>query len=485
VTRRSFRIDIRVRLLAAWIVIIAAVTLMPFDFARPMNVRLLLYDRYQRDPLDFVGNVLLFAPFGALLWQSISDGGRYAMAYCLLAGFGFSIAVECAQVLLPTRDSSLFDVAANTLGTMVGASLRLSSATIRSRIERIRELPTATLVTALGLLIIATICVSGWLQRQTGLGTWDAGYPLAVGNEPTGDRPWRGHVVRLNIWDRAVDAGLVAEFAAGQDVTPPGAPLAGYNFEGLAPYIDRSGQAPGLSLFVRPTSGQTVRDGRLDAAWLQTAGPADLLVRRFVEANAFTIRVVCASDSSLQRGPARIVSISPNPVLRNFTIGQQGAGLVVRLRTAVTGPNGTEPELLVPDIFAGTQTRDLLVTYDGSTLLATAAGARTIGRLALTPGSVAARAVVPLSRFSAEQEPIFAALYMAGIFMLPGAVVAFMAKTAQRRLLLALAATLAIAVPLEWTIASVSGRGYQPVNVAHMELIGTVVVFAVATLLEP
>ena len=41
----------------------------------------------------------------------------------VMLGAGISIAIELLQVFLPTRDSSLTDVAANVLGTYVGIRL--------------------------------------------------------------------------------------------------------------------------------------------------------------------------------------------------------------------------------------------------------------------------------------------------------------------------------------------------------------------------
>lgn len=55
-----------------------------------------------------------------------------------------------------------------------------------------------------------------------------------------------------------------------------------------------------------------------------------------------------------QDGPARIMTLSTDPQRRNLTIGQQGADLIVRLRTPASDLNGTvdgEPVARVPDVF--------------------------------------------------------------------------------------------------------------------------------------
>jgi hypothetical protein len=56
--------------------------------------------------------------------------------------------------------------------------------------------------------------------------------------------------------------------------------------------------------------------------------------------------------SAGQRGPARILSLSEDPLRRNLTVAQDRDALVVRLRTTASTPNGT-PEVRVPGVFAG------------------------------------------------------------------------------------------------------------------------------------
>lgn len=55
--------------------------------------------------------------------------------------------------------------------------------------------------------------------------------------------------------------------------------------------------------------------------------------------------------ASRQAGPARIVTLSPDPKSRNFTVGQDGDALILRLRTPWSTDNGT-PAVLVPRVFA-------------------------------------------------------------------------------------------------------------------------------------
>jgi len=56
--------------------------------------------------------------------------------------------------------------------------------------------------------------------------------------------------------------------------------------------------------------------------------------------NQLAIEVVLRSDKKTQQGPARIVTFSQDENLRNFTLGQDGSDLVLRLRINKRAPNG-------------------------------------------------------------------------------------------------------------------------------------------------
>ncbi len=65
---------------------------------------------------------------------------------------------------------------------------------------------------------------------------------------------------------------------------------------------------------------------------LHSAAPPVSLYRRLLSGKGLTIEVWLSSATANQGGPARIVSYSLNPGERNFTLGQQGNDLIMRLR---------------------------------------------------------------------------------------------------------------------------------------------------------
>jgi len=92
---------------------------------------------------DIVLNVILFLPFGALLFLHRAKGiaaSRSVLAPAFL-GMLFSVVIETTQCLLPTRTPSLVDVCTNTLGALLGAiaartSLRVVEQTTEEEARR-------------------------------------------------------------------------------------------------------------------------------------------------------------------------------------------------------------------------------------------------------------------------------------------------------------------------------------------------------------
>ena len=70
--------------------------------------------------LEFVANIALFAPLGVLLSLAWSRLPWWAVT---LVGAALSCVIELVQIALPTRFSTVSDVVANTLGTLIGVLL--------------------------------------------------------------------------------------------------------------------------------------------------------------------------------------------------------------------------------------------------------------------------------------------------------------------------------------------------------------------------
>jgi hypothetical protein len=102
------------------------------------------------------------------------------------------------------------------------------------------------------------------------------------------------------------------------------------------------------------------------------AGPC---IAQAVKASGeLSVEVVFRAATRDQSGPARIVTLSRDTGLRDFTIGQEKDRLVLRLRTPSSGANGTNPQVDIGDVDPGRE-QHVVVTYrDGEGLIVYADG---------------------------------------------------------------------------------------------------------------
>lgn len=99
--------------------------------------------------------------------------------------------------------------------------------------------------------------------------------------------------------------------------------------------------------FVEPTfaggftfSKQGIAYSKTAPQWVSTA----------IENNAFEVDLEVIPYNVGQIGPARIFTVSADNNSRNFTVGQSGRGLAIRLRTTESGPNG-RPTYKIQEVF--------------------------------------------------------------------------------------------------------------------------------------
>jgi hypothetical protein len=182
--------------------------------------------------------------------------------------------------------------------------------------------------------------------------TWDVNMRLALANEFTGDRSWRGTYHGVAIYDRAMTAAEIADhYAAGAVQHRAGLQVL-YRFdegEGIR-VSDVSGITPALDLRVQAPSATAWMEDGLEVrapVVIATAMPAERLTAAIRNSNAFTLEAWITPDAVDQVGPARIVTLSTDHGDRNFTLGQENHRYEMRFRTTTTSGNGL-PSLATP-----------------------------------------------------------------------------------------------------------------------------------------
>ncbi|MBM4131537.1 hypothetical protein FJ250_11025 [bacterium] len=311
------------RLLPLALALILVTTAMPVDLRAPTG-----WDG-AIEPLDLLLNLLLYLPLGLALW-------RWPRARLLLAAAALSTAIEISQGWNSDRHPSPGDVAANAAGAL------LAAAWVRRRRRAARPVDPERFAVgrrgliATGALLAGLVALGQAPAKSVTLADWDPQYALLLGNETTGDRPWRGTLESLAV--------LPARLSAGQLRAASRHPA---RVAGLACVTHTStALAGGPPVALEP---DLARDLALAA---QDAGGVAVVAR------------IVPTDIE-QKGPARILSFSAGARLRNLDLGQEERALVFRFRTPLTGSNGTRRPVETGDVLAAGRAVTVAAGYDG------------------------------------------------------------------------------------------------------------------------
>ncbi|MBD2535264.1 VanZ family protein [Nostoc flagelliforme FACHB-838] len=324
---------------------------------------------------DLVNNILLFIPLGfsyTAFSQNIKIKPINKFITLIIISAGLSLTVEVLQIFLPSRSPTPADIANNTLGGIVGIICfyiwhSQSFIYILSSVEnwKLSNSNKKIAILFLTYIVLSFLMILPW-KATTYLSNWTPIYPLLLGNEATGDKPWRGYISDLHIADRSVSKNQLSELFDSQDYLNifGDSLISSYQFTNKRDFQDNTRQLPellpqGQSSYLVDSQGVALSS----SYWLKTGTPTTLLNKRIRKNSQFTIITTVATADTNQIGPARIISISSGILRRNFTLGQRGNNLDLRIRTPITGENATDIKLSIPGIFAHTNTHNIVLTY--------------------------------------------------------------------------------------------------------------------------
>lgn len=365
------------------ILLVLLATLYPFNFFIPDSFSLPeIFANFNNASnfQDQVNNFLLFMPLGfaftRLLQKKRIKTGVQVFIVTLVSA-GLSLTVEVLQVFLPSRMPTPSDILNNSIGGFIGficfylwnsqSFKKIVAQVENSRASRsIKQI----VVFCIGYIFL-TLMISLLWQNTINLSNWDANYPLLIGNEQTRDRPWQGYMSEIYIADRAISRNEVAQGLADSNYfnNLGNSLIANYQFQGKCCYKEQTGQLPELLWQGQPSDAQEGKGIFLSSShWLQTATPVTTLSKRISKTSEFTLSTTLATNNLEQFGPARIISISGTSLRRNLTLAQQGNNLDFRLRTPITGENGADFTLNIPNIFTDTNPHHIIITYSKATI---------------------------------------------------------------------------------------------------------------------
>ena len=367
-----------------YLLYLAMLTLHPFTFSMShidalasSNRAYVLSYFFYIGVMDVLQNVILFIPLGILIRTLAENRSvrkhRYTAFKAVITGILISFTIEFMQLFLD-RSSAFFDIVANGFGTWIGYSVmsRGCKRFHRWRVRHQSRLKSGVRIAVVvyGVLFFVFSVQPLYLNR---FDNWDSAYPLLVGNELTGNRPWQGELFLLAIYGRALDARAIAglwksgsqpeTFQRRMELDP----IALYGFvEGSGDTVhDISSNEP-IHLFGAPVSwlnaGQGIRVK--GGAGLISIGSAKKIADACRATGGLTVEVWCRSADMSQSGPARIVSVSKSTDLRNFTLGQEGRDLLFRVRTPLTGPNASFVQLWAEEFFKDCGIHHVIAVFD-------------------------------------------------------------------------------------------------------------------------
>jgi glycopeptide antibiotics resistance protein len=388
---------------------------------------------------DFVANILLFVPFGfALAWRLERLLGWFAALWVtVFASFLFTFSIELTQVFMPSRTSSWYDVAANTMGGTIGW---LMFRVLGGYIERILS----TLLTGfygvfrarfLGGFFVAyalvAVVVTIPLNRMTILRNWDDALPLFVGNTSPNPFGWRGSVFEIAFADRymgTVEAERV--FHVGFAKVAAGNLIASYT-EGAASLVpEAAGKSP--TLFWTPNIPVETGQGANFAPggpWLESNGPASSVERAIRAANQFAIYVALDTPQGLQMGWHPIVVLGRGLGKSDLVLGHYYSSLSLRMRTPLNPSADQKAQYFVGGFFFQPGMHRVLFTYDGARMNFYADGKLAGPVMELGPGAAVFRYFRRLRQLEMYG---YKMIYYGLVFVPLGSAVALMRIASQR-----------------------------------------------------
>ncbi|MBE9166047.1 VanZ family protein [Pleurocapsales cyanobacterium LEGE 06147] len=415
-----------VGILISSLVLVFFLTLFPFDFSFPDNFSLeYIYQSFYHESYleDFLVNIIFFIPFGFSLTYLLPRQKLRAIGtliVVLLASFVLSFTVEVLQAFIPSRSSTLTDILSNSFGGIVGYfGFYLLRAIALRQFHNFLSLKAFTAY-FLGYTILA-LTISLPVPHLSNLASWDSNFPLILGNEATGDRPWQGYLAEVHIADRAISRAEVAKVFSRQiaSVELGNSLVASYQLKDGTQerFSDRTGYLPDLFWQGKATNFARANPVFLSGdRWLTTELPAAPAIAQIRQTSQFTIITTVATADIHQSGPARIISLSGGPYQRNFTLAQEKSDLVLRVRSPITGENGAIPELVVPDVFKDFQWHQLIITYANSLLQIYVDKLTNLHYVELTPAILIANYLFPLTTYNLD---IFSRVLYYGIIFVP------------------------------------------------------------------
>ena len=371
-----------VSVLLIYIMLAYLLTLNPYTFSKFYAHQFLQFHRGYLTAFiggasveDVLLNLFMLLPFGGvlgLIMRLHAMKPKSAIIIATASGFLISFSIEFCQLFLP-RTTSGVDLITNTIGAAAGAWLAypIGKYDLQQLINILYNKDQAFYKRVIGVYVMfATMVLFIPLCLNT-FRNWDSDFHLLVGNEATQNRPWNGNIYKMAIYNQALNDQAIESLSRNdyRQISPEQSTkglIGEYLFNDIQPkMIDESGDQLQL---IAPESYQErrqERDGFMvkNNIFFKSTSPASHVIEPLKQTNQLTIAVWIKPENLNQAGPARIVSLSKDVDHRNFTLAQSGAMLNFRVRTPLTGLNGSEVQLLTNQAITAEKSQSIVATF--------------------------------------------------------------------------------------------------------------------------
>jgi glycopeptide antibiotics resistance protein len=431
-------------------------------------------------PLKFDGilhtflNALLFVPFGFALSRFFPARRRSllkAIVVAVIAGAALSYSIEVVQLYLPSRDSAWDDVLANTAGTLAGIIFGLGSGGFIYRKLSAWEKQLEHILSPRKISIAALIYFGVWvavsipLQKKTHLDNWDPNSFVAVGYNASSGARWSGIVSRIQLWNRALDAGQaigLTRNAGARDGSSIGLDsrlLASYDLSQPPPIKNEAGPLPNLAFRsdsdLPGTSQHSHESGMASVLMSETQVPAlSAAVRR---SNQLSVLVDCMPRRANDTDGA-ILAITNFSGESDFVLWQDRSYLLAFVKNRL---DSKRPLLVAHTgrVFIAGVTHSIVFSYDGARGVFYIDGKRELRSFSLGPG---AGLVGEFIRLKTDELVAYSGLYVSLVFLPLGFLLGLAARVVPRQNIfykLGISAGIFLpAIVLETVLVCVSGR---------------------------
>ncbi|MBI5474212.1 MAG: VanZ family protein [Ignavibacteriae bacterium] len=482
--QRSFN-KVLVRSAIVVSLVILGLTLFPFDFTRlGFTPRLAAFVGQRFLPAeslwdDIIVNVVLFVPlgmiFGGLALRRYTGGKSFVLV--TMGGALFSCVIEALQLFLPFRFSSIFDIASNTAGSLIGFVLMfLGQARIRGMADRfVRSRATTRLATAFIALLAFFTMLSFPLLHASRFTGWDRTSSFTIGNDASGRRPWFGKISEVAISRMGTSHDEVRKTFSRDElfVADKSNLVCKYEIRNSSPVNSSVSGMPQL------VTRRAVAGGRKELVkWLKSKSAAEHLTSSVVSTGRFSLYFTYASDVVSSHAPSSLIAIAKNSEQLNLALTQMGADLIISLRTMATGLEGNKPQFVVPDFFQDTKKHRALITCEKWVLRVYRDSPENVQTFVIGPGLALTNRFLPsyrtldiTSRFADINEVLFALIVTVPLGLISSRMVYVMRR---RRLISAAIASAAIVLPalmMGLAIAFMTGRPFDTEHFLRMAIL--------------